>query len=288
MAESTSATLAPRKGQTPSEKLIMSDEARARIEPFLPKGVELDRVAAALELAVANDETGKLKECTKQSLVMGVARIMQWGLELGVTAYLLPFKGKAVPVADYKGLCELMVASKSVRHVEAHVVREQDKFEYRFGTDGFVRHQPLGGKREKRGAITHVWVLLHLPYGAHAFDVMTAEEVEEVRQNYSKQWKAGPLPEWYAKKTIIRRIAKTLPKSPQLVALFNVTRDDGLAEFDDPDERPMVLGATAKVSDDEHELDDRWIVEQENDAQSDETTGGGELPLGDRRARHTD
>lgn len=225
------------------EKLITSEQARAYIQPFLPKGVDIDRVAASVMLAVKNDETGKLGQCTPESLVLGAARIQQWKLELGVTAYLLPFKGKAVPVAGYQGLCELMVASRAVRYIEAREVRVGDAFEFRFGLDEKLDHRPA--PKKDRGAITHVYCILHLSFGRKAFEVMTAEEVDAIRREYSKQWKEGALTAWYAKKTIIRQIAKTLPKSPDLAALFAVLETDET----NLDEEPLVERPKARVQD---------------------------------------
>jgi phage RecT family recombinase len=184
------------------------------------------------------------------SVVMGVARIASWHLELGVTAHLIPFGGKAVPVADYKGLCELMIATKAVRYIEAREVREGDVFEYAFGLEPVLRHQPIA---RSKAAITHVYCVLHLPFGRKAFEVMLAEEVEEIRKKHSKQWKEGPLPAWYAKKTIIRRTAKTLPKNPELAQFFSVLETDEInldEEIDDATGhvKPAALAADPGVT----------------------------------------
>jgi recombinational DNA repair protein RecT len=52
---------------------------------------------------------------------------------------------------------------------------------------------------------------------------MGVDEIEAHRQKHSKQWKSGPLPEWYAEKTPIRMGVKLLPKDPRFaktIALF--------------------------------------------------------------------
>lgn len=250
---STAVATVPAREIHPIEALITSEKARAFIEPFLPKGTDIQRVAASVMLAIRKDETGALRKCTNDSLVLGVAKIAQWGLELGVTAHLLPFKNgaltdaarkanpkaadvnEAVPVADYKGLCELMIASKSVRYVEAREVRDGDRFEYSFGLGAKLEHQPFGGRGRTAKPITHVYCIVHLPFQSQAFDVMTAEEVEEIRQGHSKQWKKGPLPAWYAKKTIIRRVAKLLPKNPALAKFFTALESDREVEFGNPE-----------------------------------------------------
>lgn len=268
----TGTAVATRKN--PITELITSEKARAYIEPFLPKGVELERVAASVMLAIARDETGKLKLCTNDSLVLGVAKIASWGLELGNTAHLIPFKStartdaarkkdkdaadvyEAVPVADYKGLAELMIASGTVRYIEAREVRAGDRFEYEMGLEPRLVHVPIGSKSGRRTlAITHVYCIVHLPFGRKAFDVMTADEVEEIRQQFSKQWKTGALPSWYAKKTIIRRLAKTLPKNPALAKVMSVIESE--------EEIEQLPDASARLSDDQLLAQDRELLESE-------------------------
>lgn len=251
MATAASEGTAVEKATT-VKSVMTGEQARQFIQPFLPPGVDLDRVAASVMMAIRKDETGTLKKCTPESLVLGVAQVFKWGLELGPgQAYLLPFKNnkkgtfEATPVADYKALCELMVASRCVRHVEVRTVHEGDGFDYKFGTDGFIEHKPGSGTQRK--PITHVYCILHLPFGSRSFDVMTAAEVEEIRQKYSKTNKAGPLTVWYAKKTIIRQVAKTMPKNPALAKLFAVVEQDTAAEIDAPD---SPLHATATLTED--------------------------------------
>lgn len=244
----------------PIARLITAEKARKYIEPFLPQGINIERVAASVMLAVRNDESGKLGKCTPESLVLGAARIQQWHLELGVTAHLIPFGEKAVPVADYKGLCELMIASKAVRYVEAREVREGDDFDFAFGLEPFLRHKPIS---KNRAAITHVYCIIHLPFGRKAFEVMSAAAVDAIRQQYSKQHKEGPLTAWYAKKTIIRQTAKLLPKSPELAQLFNVLETDE-TNLDEP-RRAEEVGAGGAAPAGPGRLAPRSQIDDEDD-----------------------
>jgi recombination protein RecT len=214
----------PAKAPHPVVALFTSDMARRYIEKFLPDGVNLERVAATVMIAMQQDKTKTLAKCTPESLVLGVAKIQQWGLELGTTAHLIPFKDKergvmeATPVADYKGLAELMIGSGAVRFLEPKVVYEGDHFDFRFGTDARIYHTP--GPRAKRGKITHGYILIHFPGGRIVFDVMPAEDIDEIRQKFSKQWKVGPLPAWYVKKTLVRQSSKLIPKNPRFAEQF--------------------------------------------------------------------
>jgi phage RecT family recombinase len=175
------------------------------IAPMLPHGVTADRMLQAALLCATLDPTGKLALCTPKSLALGVARIAQWGLEPGVTAHLVPFGSTATAVADYKGLIQLMALCGS--RVEAQVVREGDVFEYELGLRPALRHVPA----RKAAPIVAAYCIVRRRGEDPQFEVMGADEIDAIRQKHSKQWKAGPLPEWYARKTVIRRAAKYVP-----------------------------------------------------------------------------
>lgn len=245
-------------------ELVTSQQARAFIEPFLPPGTDIQRVAASLILAIKQDDSGKLKQCTPESLLTGVARIMQWGAELGVTAYLIPFGKEATPVRDYKFLAELSGACGYP--MEGHAVHAGDDFAFEYGLNPVLRHVP---RAKKSAQVTHAYVIVRPPRNATPiFHVMTAEEIEFIRQKYSKQWKAGPLPAWYAVKTTVRQATKLLPKDPRLARLVAAVEEEEAVELraiaepeppaaahEDPDNR----GEAGE----EQFLDDRWMEERD-------------------------
>lgn len=180
-------------------------------EKLLPKGYEANRlVTGALVAATRNPE---LLKCDPQSIAVALATVAQWGLDLGTTAHLVPYGRSCTPVADYKGYIELMVGA-GARKVEAHEVRQGDDFEFAFGTNAYLRHTPKG---KLDAPITHAYAVVTLRGGVEQFEVMTAEEIEEIRAK-SKGWAKGQLPAWYARKTVIRRCAKYVPKTLRLTA----------------------------------------------------------------------
>lgn len=211
----------------------------AQVNPFLPQGMTLEGVGQIVQMMAVKQP--ELLSATPSSLLIAITRGLRSGLELGETWHLLPFKNTELsqkmgrPVyevtgsADYKGLCELMIASGAVRYVDPQVVREGDTFSFALGLDKTLTHTPGA----KRGKITHAYVILTLPFGVKDFLVMTAEEIEVIRQGKSKSWKKGELPAWYAMKTVIRQIAKTLPKGRKLAKLYQAIENDEQAELED-------------------------------------------------------
>lgn len=89
-----------------SLKATLEERAPA-YQRLLPKWYPADRlITGALVAAQTNPDLGK---CNPQSVAVALARVAQWGLDVGDTAHLVPFGDKCTPIADYKGLIRLMV-----------------------------------------------------------------------------------------------------------------------------------------------------------------------------------
>lgn len=217
--------------------VALISEAADRIEPFLPKGTDLMRVALTVRIAIR--KTPALLKCSPESILTAVAQVQQWGLEIGTTAHLVPFGEECTAIADYKGLAELIVASGAIRHVEGRCVYANEPFVYEQGLDPKLEHHPIADVAT-RGKLVAAYVVFHLPFGRRVFEVMAAGDAEAVRQKYSKQWKSGELPDWYCLKTCLRRAVKLIPKNPKLRDALRVIEQDEEreGEFEVANERP--------------------------------------------------
>lgn len=208
-------------------------EGRSKLyESMLPAGYRPDRLITGAMLAVS--KMPDLLKCSPVSIAVALGQVAQLGLDVGITAHLVPFKGACTMIPDYKGYIELMCKA-GARKVEASVVRQGEHFEYEKGTNPRISHKPLGST----APITHAYAIVWLRGGNDfQFEVMTAEEIEKIRAK-SMQWARGELPEWYARKTVIRRVAKYVPKNPALAQLLAV----------DTPEPTVIDGATGEVLD---------------------------------------
>lgn len=213
------------------------ESQKATLAAVLPKHVSPDRM---LKIALgALRTTPKLMECTVESLMGAVVQCSQLGLEPNTPlghAYLIPFEKKKKQGGDwvvdkvetqivigYKGLIDLARRSGQVISISAHAVHANDHFDYAFGLDEKLEHRPA---RSNRGSVTEFYAVAKLVGGGHAFDVMSAEEVNEIRdasQNYkfardkSKTvW--GQHYEEMGRKTVLRRLFKYLPVSIELAS----------------------------------------------------------------------
>lgn len=256
-----STALAP----TQSRAVAMFDEHHAEelIRPFLPVGVSYDRVVAAAQLAAQKDP--KILLCTPQSVIMSVARIQQWGLEIGTTAHLVPFGTECTPIADYKGLAHLMIESGAVRYVDARCVYANEFFEQEQGSDARLVHRPISDVKT-RGQLIGAYCVLRLPFGQSVFDFMPLGEIDAIRLAKSKQWKSGPCPGWYAKKTVIRQVSKLIPKGKRIDKVIGVIEEEAATEFGAPqlaapDEDEVIAPAHIASHDDGVRADEAMSLE---------------------------
>lgn len=214
-------------------------ERRADIAKMLPSHLSADRLLKVATIAATT--TPALLECEVPSLITAVGQCAMFGLEPNTVlghAYMIPFnknekdgkgnwnKRKLVQVViGYKGLIDLARRSGQIVSIAAHEVRAQDHFDYAYGLDEKLIHRPSDAA--DRGPITHFYAYAKLKDGGTAFEVMSAAQVNEIRdaaaikngarrdQNGHLDIK-GPWKDHYpemGRKTVIRRLAKYLPLS---------------------------------------------------------------------------
>lgn len=207
------------------ESLILAN--MAEISKLAPKHVSPERLLKVLVSSMA--KTPALKDCTAASLVNCFRVAAELGLDPGGTLghlYLVPYGPTCTPIIGYRGMIELARRSGIVKRLEAHVVYEQERFDVRFGLEPRLSHSPcLTGDR---GAAVAVYAVALLKDGSSQFEVMTVSEVNAIRDR-SRAGKNGPwVTDWaeMAKKTVVRRLCKYLPQSPELSQANEVDDED--------------------------------------------------------------
>lgn len=207
----------------------------------LPKHLTPERmIRVAL---TAWHRTPALQECSPMSIVGAVVQASELGLELTGPlgqAYLVPFWNKntkqkeAQFIVGYRGFIDLAYRSGRVETFCAHVVSANDVFEFEYGTSAFLRHKPA---RSNPGEVTDVYAVCKQKGGGVDFEVMSREEIDSHRERYSKAGASDYSP-WVtawaemAKKTPLRRLAKRVPLSVELVtaATLDEMADAGLGQ----------------------------------------------------------
>ena len=189
-------------------------QMRPEIERALPKHMDADRMARLLLTAVR--QTPKLGQCDPQSFAGAVLTASALGLEpnLSGEAHLIPYGRECQLVLGYQGLVKLFWQHPLAAHIDAQAVFERDDFDYAYGLDPFLRHKPATGDR---GKVVAYYGVAALKTGAKTFVVLSPEEVKALRQG--KVGPSGKIADpmhWMERKTVLRQLFKTLPRSTTL------------------------------------------------------------------------
>jgi len=177
----------------------------------------------AMQLINANKQ---LIGADKMSIMQAVYNVALTGLTLNPVlkqAYLVPrFTGGKVVVTlepSSQGLVKLITDTGSVTNVYAFLVYVGDDFDTILGTSVEIIHRP----KYKSQDITHVYAVAILTDGSKQFEVMTLEQINEIRdrsESYKafmdKKIKSCIWADHYgemARKTVIKRLVKYVPKS---------------------------------------------------------------------------
>jgi len=201
----------------------MLEKFKAEIGRALPRHLNADTMArVALTCFRMNP---KLAECSPASVFASVLQASQLGLRPGLLGecYLIPYNGNCTLQLGYQGMLELMRRSGLVDSIGAYLVHANDTYRVRFGTDPGIEHEPkLEGDP---GPVKFGYAIAHMKGGGVHVEVMTVGEIEKIRdrsQNVVNARRFNKKTPWdtdfdeMARKTLIRRICKYLPKSNEL------------------------------------------------------------------------
>lgn len=209
----------------------------AKHADFAALGVQPKQYVQAALMAVVKEP--KLLDCSPESVVLALMQCAQTGLEVGRTAHLMPFGRQCTFVPDYRGYIELAMATGKVDSVRVRAVYEHEDFMYAEEVHGPVlRHVPRA--QGAGGKIVGAYAIADMHGGRYKVEFMTAEEIDAIRTTKSKSWKSGPLTDWYARKTVVRRLCKTLPMTPKLHAALRSDDAEPLGEEQGVADGPML------------------------------------------------
>jgi recombination protein RecT len=199
---------------------------RKAIEDALPKHLSPDRMMriALTELR----KTPKLMQCDMLSFLGAIIQASQLGLEPGGAlghAYLIPYGREVQMQIGYRGMVDLARRSGNISSLSARIVRDGDLWRPTFGTDEGIEHVPAFSNRP----MTLAYAVAKMKDGIAQFDIMPKEEIDHIRDTYSKTAKSGPWVNEYeemAKKTVVRRLFKMLPTSIEIRDAINIDEND--------------------------------------------------------------
>lgn len=223
-------------------------------------GFSVERIKQELSFAMQIiNKSSQLPKCTGESILEAVANISLIGLSLNPAAkeaYLLPRWNSKAGVMEaclepgYVGLVKLLTDAGSVTAMACQLVYENDDFSLDLANNQTPVIHKLDPK-VKRGAILGAYALGTLSSGDRQVEYMTLDQIEEIRGR-SENWKAfknGKISAstWgtdfgeMARKTVIRRIYKFLPRTDRMAKL------DAAVQLDNSDYAKFIEEAVTKA-----------------------------------------
>ena len=210
------------------------------IAKALPSVLTPERFARMATTAIT--KTPKLAECTIPSFIGALLTAAQLGLEPNTPlgqAYLIPYYNSKIKASEcqfqigYKGMIDLCNRSGEIKNIEAHIVYENDEFDFEYGLESKLKHKPC---MNNKGKAIWVYALYRLNNGGYGFEVMSVEEAMEHGRKYSKSFNNSPWqtqPEEMMKKTVLKKVLKYAPVRSDFVrgtvadeSVQNMEKDD--------------------------------------------------------------
>jgi recombination protein RecT len=192
-----------------------------------------------------------LMKCDPDSVKHAVVNVALTGITLNPAlkyAYLVPRKVKnelkCILDISYMGMIKILTDAGAVKNVDAGVIYQNDRYDFRRGSDPYFKHVPaLSGRGEKIGA----YAIAFLRDGGFQFEILGREDIEKVRatsESYKNEEgrKYSPWETWEDemwKKTVLKRLFKLLPKtnfSDQLIAAISHDYEAEMSDVSAPKE----------------------------------------------------
>ena len=191
------------------------DKKAHEIKQLLPPDRNIDRFIKQTMIAVSRKPD--LAQCTKKSLFLATVDCAELDLDFTPAkgwAYLVPYKGEASFMPGYRGFIELATRNGRVSNVESIRVHEKDEFEIIRGTHPEIIHkQSLDANR---GNVIGCYALAWFNNSRFQAEWMAIDEIKEIQRRAKTQyvWKSdeGEM----QRKTVVRRLFKYLPTSPEI------------------------------------------------------------------------
>lgn len=249
------------------------EQSKREIEIALPRSIMTPERMLRIAMTEAR-RNPELLECDKLSFLGAVIQASQLGLEPGSAlgqCYLIPFRNhkknsKEVQfMMGYMGMIDLISRGQKAPIIMPRAVYEGDEFQYSYGINPKLHHIPAQ-RPDPKLKLHYVYVVANFLDGRKEFDVMTRAEIDEIRGR-SKAQKFSPWQTDFdamAKKTVIRRIFKYLPKSAEIQRALSLDdlADRGESQHNDeilvPNEAPVYTKGERldkKMSDDPNDFE---------------------------------
>lgn len=212
----------------------------AQLRKVLPDHISVDAFQRTVLTAINNNQD--LIDADRTSLLTACVECAQDGLlpngrEAALVVFNTKQNGSWIKKAQYMpmiaGIFKRLRNSGDVRTIASHLIHANDLFEYSLGFEPSLIHKPA---LTDRGAVLAVYAVAVMTDGSRELEIMTREDVEEVRKSSKSKKDDSPwIKHWgeMARKSVLRRLAKRLPLSADTSRVVERTdRDDGFRQIE--------------------------------------------------------
>jgi recombination protein RecT len=227
------ATTGDGNGNTPARQdsaRALLDSMASEFEAVLPRQIPLDYF---LRVALTGLKTKPaLAACSRASLLSALLDCAQVGL-LPCTneAAIIPYGQTATFVPQYQGYVEIFHRTGKVERVELDWKYEADRLEHVKGDNPRFQHWPNYDTPD-RGEISLAYAFLRYKDGGRSdVSILNRAQAERIRDKHSKGYQKAERDKTYDSpwhtdfdamwlKSVLRRLAKYVPKTPELALLL--------------------------------------------------------------------
>jgi len=193
----------------------------------LPRQMDVNKFISVAKLTL--NKNPKLLQADKTSLMQTFMKAAQDGLYLdGREAAAVQYGNQVNYLPMVEGVIKLMHNSGLIKTISAEVVYENDCFEYELGSNPHVKHIPL--LVGNRGNRICVYCYVQTANDGEYIEIMNMDDLDKCKQQAKGASSPhSPWVKWFdqmAKKTVIHRIAKRLPKNDAISSVVSIDDDN--------------------------------------------------------------
>lgn len=211
------------------KSFLSSEQMKAQIKAALPSHVPVEKFVRILLTAISNNQ--ELALADRNSLLVACMKCAQDGLLPDGREAAFVIFGKSVQYLPmYEGILKKLRNSGELASIFAEVIYQNDQFEEWVDEQG--HHFKFNPNRfEDRGAVKGAFAVGKTKDGAVYIEIMSEKQIQAVKKvsrsaNSSYSPWAGEFADEMRKKSVIRRLAKRMPKSTDIEQTLEHDNED--------------------------------------------------------------
>lgn len=224
-------------------KDFLTEKVQGQIVMAMEGGTERKADRLIQQIVNSARTNQQIANCSHSSIGQVAIQLATLGFGLADgEVYLIPRQRNLTMEIGYKGMIGALYRGAVIESISAGVLHENDEWDADRGSHSYVKHRPAMGA--DRGKVTNYYALAILEgSGRTLWESMTVTEVEEIQRSAP----GGKSAAWQkhfdemAKKTVLRRLMKFLPRKKGSSLLGSIEDHDNMPYHEQPDQATEIL-----------------------------------------------